>query len=76
MSGEEIWIEFKCLGQERARHGNRRMGIGRALLAAALEGTAHAVLSVAESNGAARALYRSLGFSVSARRLVHELRRG
>jgi len=54
----------------------RRMGIGRALLAAALEGTAHAVLSVAESNRPARALYRSLGFSVSARRLVHELRRG
>jgi ribosomal protein S18 acetylase RimI-like enzyme len=54
----------------------RRMGIGRALLGAALEGTAHAVLSVAESNAPARALYRSLGFSVSARRLVHELRHG
>ena len=54
----------------------RRMGIGRALLAAALQGTAHAVLSVAESNGPGRALYRSLGFSVSARRVVHELRRG
>jgi ribosomal protein S18 acetylase RimI-like enzyme len=54
----------------------RRMGIGRALLAAALEGMAHAVLSVAESNRPARALYRSMGFSVSARRLVHELRRG
>jgi len=54
----------------------RRMRIGRALLASALEGTAHAVLSVAESNRPARALYRSLGFSVSARRLVHELRRG
>jgi ribosomal protein S18 acetylase RimI-like enzyme len=54
----------------------RRMGIGRALFAAGLVGTAHAVLSVAESNGPARALYRSLGFSVSARRVVHELRRG
>jgi ribosomal protein S18 acetylase RimI-like enzyme len=54
----------------------RRMGIGRGLLAAALEGTAHAVLSVAESNGPARALYRSFGFTVSARRLVHELRHG
>ena len=54
----------------------RRMGIGRALVAAALEGTAHAVLSVAESNGPARALYRSFGFTVSARRLVHELRHG
>lgn len=54
----------------------RRMGIGRALVAAALPGAAHAVLSVAESNRSARALYRSLGFSVSARRVVHELRRG
>ncbi|MFL5312631.1 MAG: GNAT family N-acetyltransferase [Myxococcales bacterium] len=54
----------------------RRMGIGRAVVAAALAGAAHAVLSVAESNAPARALYRSLGFSVSARRLVHELRHG
>jgi ribosomal-protein-alanine N-acetyltransferase len=54
----------------------RRMGIGRALVAAALPGAAHAVLSVAESNRPARALYRSVGFSVSGRRLVHELRHG
>lgn len=54
----------------------RCMGIGRALLAAALSGAAYAVLSVAESNQAARALYRSLGFSVNARRLVYELRNG
>ena len=54
----------------------RRMGIGRALVATALPGAAHAVLSVAESNRAARELYRSLGFSLSGRRLVHELRRG
>jgi len=54
----------------------RRTGIGRALVAAGLSGAAHAVLSVAESNRAARALYRSLGFTVSARRLVHELRHG
>jgi len=54
----------------------RRRGIGRALVATALPGAAHAVLSVAESNRAARALYASLGFSVSGRRLVHELRRG
>jgi len=54
----------------------RRMGIGRALVASALPGAAHAVLSVAESNRAARALYGSLGFSVSGRRVVHELRRG
>ena len=54
----------------------RRMGIGRALLANALQGAQHAVLSVAESNRPARALYGSLGFTVSARRLVHELRHG
>lgn len=54
----------------------RRMGIGRALVASALPGAAQAVLSVAESNRAARELYRSLGFSVSGRRLVHELRGG
>jgi ribosomal protein S18 acetylase RimI-like enzyme len=54
----------------------RRMGIGRALLAAALPGAGQAVLSVLESNQAARALYRSFGFSVSARRLVYELRHG
>jgi len=52
----------------------RRMGIGRALLAAALPGAAHAVLSVFETNQAARSLYRSFGFSVSARRLVYEWR--
>lgn len=54
----------------------RRMGIGRALLANALQGAGHAVLSVAESNRPARALYGSLGFTVSARRLVYELRNG
>lgn len=54
----------------------RRMGIGRALIAAALPGVAHAVLSVAEPNRPARALYRSFGFSASARRLVYELRHG
>ncbi len=48
----------------------RRMGIGRALLAAALEGKSHAVLSVAESNGPARELYHSLGFVQAARRIV------
>jgi ribosomal protein S18 acetylase RimI-like enzyme len=54
----------------------RRMGIGRALLSAALPGAAHAVLSVVESNQPARALYRSFGFAVSARRLVYELSDG
>ena len=54
----------------------RRMGIGRALLASALDRAAHAVLSVAESNQAARALYRSLGFTLAVRRLVFEQRHG
>jgi ribosomal protein S18 acetylase RimI-like enzyme len=50
----------------------RRAGVGRALVATALRGAAHAVLSVSESNRAGRALYASLGFSTSARRLVCE----
>ena len=54
----------------------RRMGVGRALLAQALAGERSAVLSVSEANKAARALYRSLGFRQSARRLLMELRRG
>ncbi len=52
----------------------RRMGIGRALVASALRDGASAVLSVVESNKAARALYRSLGFRQTARRLVFERR--
>lgn len=54
----------------------RREGIGRALLTAALRDAARAVLSVGESNGAARALYRSFGFTQSVRRLVYELPHG
>jgi ribosomal protein S18 acetylase RimI-like enzyme len=54
----------------------RRMGIGRALIARALEKEQGAVLTVGESNKAARALYRSLGFSQTARRVVLELRNG
>lgn len=54
--------------------GFRRMGIGRALVSQALSGAKGAVLSVAESNAAARALYRSLGFSQTARRIVYERR--
>jgi len=50
----------------------RRRGVGRALLAAALAGKEGAVLSVGENNRAARALYRSLGFALSARRIVLE----
>ncbi len=53
----------------------RRMGVGRALVAAALNrDAAGAVLSVSEDNKPARALYRSLGFAQSARRIVMELR--
>lgn len=52
----------------------RRMGIGRALVANALRDGSAAVLSVMESNKSARALYRSLGFRQTARRLVFERR--
>ena len=51
----------------------RRMGIGRALVSQALSSAPSAVLSVSEANTAARALYRSLGFTQAARRLVMEL---
>jgi ribosomal protein S18 acetylase RimI-like enzyme len=55
---------------------SRRKGIGRALLSVALRDASNAVLSVAESNVAARALYESTGFTRSARHLVFELRHG
>jgi ribosomal protein S18 acetylase RimI-like enzyme len=51
----------------------RRMGIAKALLARALKNEPSAVLSVDESNKPARALYRSLGFTQSSRRLIFEL---
>jgi len=50
----------------------RRHGIGRALVLHALQGARGAMLSVAEDNLAARALYESLGFTASSRRLVYE----
>lgn len=50
----------------------RRMGIGRALLGHALRNEQGAVLSVSESNRPARALYRSLGFTQTTRRIVLE----
>jgi len=53
---------------------HRRMGIGRALVARALARAQSAVLSVSESNQAARALYRGLGFAQAARRIVFERR--
>ncbi len=52
----------------------RRKGIGRALLTRAISGAEGALLSVAESNTAARAFYRSLAFRQVARRLVMERR--
>lgn len=53
----------------------RRAGIGRALVVTALKDAQGAVLSVVESNKPARALYRSLGFTQTARKLVLELSR-
>jgi ribosomal protein S18 acetylase RimI-like enzyme len=55
---------------------SRRRGVGRALLATALRDAASAILSVAESNLAARALYESIGFTQSRRHLIYELRHG
>ena len=52
----------------------RRMGIARALLAQALSKEQGAVLSVAENNLAARALYKSLGFTQTSRRVIYERR--
>jgi ribosomal protein S18 acetylase RimI-like enzyme len=52
----------------------RRMGIGRALVVHALRNEQGAVLSVSEANKPARALYRSLGFAQTARRIVLERR--
>ena len=54
----------------------RRMGIGRALIVHALRNEQGAVLSVSEANQPARALYQSLGFVQTARRIVLELRPG
>jgi ribosomal protein S18 acetylase RimI-like enzyme len=50
------------------------MGIARALVAHALGKWQSAVLSVSEPNKPARALYRSLGFNQTTRRVVMELR--
>jgi ribosomal protein S18 acetylase RimI-like enzyme len=50
----------------------RRRGIGKALLSRALAGSGGAVLSVAESNQPARALYQSFGFNLAARRRIYE----
>jgi ribosomal-protein-alanine N-acetyltransferase len=52
----------------------RRMGIGRALVAQALAREQGAVLSVSEANKPARALYKSLGFKQTSRRIIYEKR--
>jgi ribosomal protein S18 acetylase RimI-like enzyme len=53
----------------------RRAGLGRALVESALSrGATAAVLSVSESNRAARALYQELGFTQTARKLIWERR--
>ncbi len=52
----------------------RRMGVGRGLLGHVMVKSQGAVLSVSEANKPARALYRSLGFRQTARRLVLERR--
>jgi ribosomal protein S18 acetylase RimI-like enzyme len=54
----------------------RRIGVARALTVHALSNGEGAVLSVSESNRPARALYRSLGFRQTARRLLMERRHG
>jgi ribosomal protein S18 acetylase RimI-like enzyme len=72
-----VWLA-RTLGIEEVAvlQEYRRAGIGRALVAHALREAASAVLSVAESNRAARALYRSLGFVQASRRIVYETRGG
>jgi ribosomal protein S18 acetylase RimI-like enzyme len=50
----------------------RQTGVASALLRRALEGIGAALVSVSESNGAARALYASFGFSVSERRVLYQ----
>lgn len=59
------------LGDLAVREGARRRGVGRALLAAALEeaarrGAEAVFLEVRRSNGAARRLYETAGFSAVA----------
>jgi ribosomal protein S18 acetylase RimI-like enzyme len=72
-----VWAGRTLLIEEVAvMPPSRRQGIARALLSTALRDASSAVLSVAESNVAGRALYESLGFTRSARHVVYELRHG
>ncbi len=73
-----VWLG-KTLGIEEVAvlPDFRRAGVGRALVTFALERNARAaVLSVGEENRAARALYRSLGFTQTARKLILVLEGG
>ena len=73
-----VWLG-KTLGIEEVAvlPDLRRAGLGRALVESALSrGATAAVLSVSEANKAARALYRGLGFTQTARKLIWERRSG
>ena len=52
----------------------RRFGVGQALVVAALQKSASALLTVSEKNAAARQLYKGLGFQQAGRRTVWELK--
>jgi ribosomal protein S18 acetylase RimI-like enzyme len=73
-----VWLG-KTLGIEEVAvlPDLRRAGLGRALVESALSrGATAAVLSVSEANKAARALYKGLGFTQTARKLIWERRSG
>lgn len=73
-----VWLG-KTLGIEEVAvlPDLRRAGLGRALVESALSrGATAAVLSVSEENKAARALYRGLGFTQTARKTIWERRSG
>ena len=70
-----VWLEGTLAIEEVAvlpRY--RRLGIGRALVVAALSRARTVLLTVGEKNSAARALYQGLGFQQVSRRLVWELK--
>jgi len=73
-----VWLG-KTLGIEEVAvlPDYRRAGVGRALVTFALQKNARAaILSVSEENRAARAMYRSLGFTQTARKLIYTLQGG
>lgn len=73
-----VWLG-KTLGIEEVAvlPDYRRAGVGRALVTFALQKNARAaILSVSEENRAARAMYRPLGFTQTARKLIYTLQGG